>query len=87
MGLDTVELVLSVEDAFGIKISHESAAKLTTVGELHECILEQLAQLQRPNINRDITYDLLRNLICFQLGVEPEEVIPNARFVHDLRVD
>ena len=31
--LDTVELVMALEEAFKIEISHEDAEKITTVGE------------------------------------------------------
>lgn len=87
MGLDAVELVLAVENVFDIEIPDEEAGKIVTVGELHEYIYAELTRLDRPNRNRDIIYDLLRNVICFQLGVKPERVVPNARFVQDLGIE
>jgi len=87
MGLDTVELVLSVEEAFEIEIPDKAAEKLFTVGELHEYVVAELLRLGRSNVNADIVYDILRNLICFHLGVKPNEVIPSARFVQDLHAD
>lgn len=36
--LDVVELIMSVEDEFGISVSDEDAAELTTVGKLVEYI-------------------------------------------------
>ena len=47
MGIDTVELVMSVEDAFDIKIPDDKSPALTTVGELYDYILAQI-QLPRP---------------------------------------
>lgn len=87
MGLDTVELVLSVEKIFAIELSDEVAARLLTVGDLHEFVVAELIRRQRPDVNRDIVYDLLRNIICLQLGVAPEQVTPGARFVQDLHAD
>lgn len=87
MGLDTVELVLAVEEVFQIDIPDDIAASITTVGGLHEFVVAELIRLKRPNVHRDIVYDLLKNIICMQLGVKPEEVIPTARFVQDLRAD
>ncbi len=36
--LDVVELIMSVEDEFGIEIPDEAAAELTTVGKIAEYI-------------------------------------------------
>ena len=87
MGLDSVELVLTVEDVFDITIPDEHAPNMATVGDLHQFVVGELIRLGRPNVDRDVVYDLLRNLICFQLGVKPEQVTPAARFVQDLHAD
>jgi acyl carrier protein len=87
MGLDTVELVLSVEKLFGIDIPDATAAELDTVGKLHAYIVAELVRLERPNVNADIVFDQLRSVVSFQLGVEPKDVIPSARFVQDLGAD
>ena len=46
MGLDTVELVLEVEEAFSIKLPDEEASNINTVGELYDCVLSK-TQLNR----------------------------------------
>lgn len=87
MGLDTVELILSVEEVFNIQISDKDVVRLMTVGELHAFVVEELIRLRDPDVNPQIVYNTLRNIICFRLGVPPEEVIPSARFVQDLHAD
>lgn len=41
--LDRLDIVIAVEDEFGINIDDEEAEKLTTVGQFIECIEKQLA--------------------------------------------
>lgn len=87
MGLDTVELILSIEETFDIEISDAVAEKIYTVGDLHAFVFAELTRLERPNINREIVFDILRSLVCFQLGVKPDKVVPSAHFVNDLHAD
>ncbi|MCP2620081.1 acyl carrier protein [Candidatus Aminicenantes bacterium AC-334-K16] len=42
--LDTVELVMALEDEFDLDIPDEEAEKLTTVGKAIDYVLEQLAK-------------------------------------------
>lgn len=42
MGLDGVEIILRVEELFGIEIGDEDAAKVETVGEFYELICSKL---------------------------------------------
>lgn len=87
MGLDAVELVLAVEDIFGIEIPDTAAERMATVGDLHAYIVAELQRQGRTALSADIAMDMLRNLICFQLRVPRESVVPGARFVQDLHLD
>lgn len=44
MGLDIVELVMAVEDEFGVRFVDSEYQEMTTVGKMHEAILKQLAE-------------------------------------------
>jgi acyl carrier protein len=86
MGLDTVELVIRVEKEFAIDIPNADAAGLATVGDLHGYVVQALRRQGRID-SSDSVYEQLRDIICYQLGVKPEDVIPSARFVDDLGAD
>ena len=86
MGLDTVELVLVTEKHFDIEIPDRVAETLTTVGRLHEFVVTELENAGRPR-DAAVVFIELRELICDQAGVTPEQVVPEARFVEDLFLD
>jgi len=87
MGLDTVELVMAVEDHFHVRIPDKEAATLETVGMLHTWVVGELRRLGRTPIDEDRVYLELRDVIVHQTGVDPGKVVPDASFVNDLRLD
>lgn len=87
MGLDTVELVMAIEEGFDLEIPDEKAAKIFTVGDMHAFLVSEFARRGRPALDEVGIYAKLRDIICHQTGVKPEDVVPNARFVQDLRLD
>lgn len=87
MGLDTVELALAVEKRFSITIPNEVAARLATVGQMHQFVVEQLQREGSLEPNRNEVYAALTDVICHQLGVRREDVTPAAHFVYDLGAD
>jgi acyl carrier protein len=86
MGLDTVELVMEVEEEFSIDIPNELASTLTTVGKLHCFVVAELHRRDRPRPSKEV-FEQLRELIVTQIGVRPEQVVANASFVDDLGMD
>jgi acyl carrier protein len=87
MGLDTVELVMSIEEDFDIRIPNEVAATLVTVGQLHEYIVAELDRRNAVETDRAQVFGQLRDIICEQLGVDPALVRPEARIVEDFGAD
>lgn len=86
MGLDSVELVMRIEDAFEIEIDDEDASGLVTVELLHEHVVLLLGS-KGGKVNSDKVFDQVRALIVEQLGVSPDDVVKSARFVQDLKID
>ena len=89
MGLDTVELLWTVEKEFDIEITDAEAARLKTVGALNQLIAEKVAakastagQVVRPEPT--MTWDRLVPIIIVELGVPREKIAPEAEWVRDL---
>jgi len=87
MGLDTVELVMKVEETFDLEIPDRVAAKLATVGQLQSYLVERINQRGDLPVDPAAIFVRLRDIICKQLGVKADAVTPDARFVEDLRAD
>ncbi|WP_009958161.1 phosphopantetheine-binding protein [Verrucomicrobium spinosum] len=86
MGMDSVELVMAVEEAFGIAISDQDASTAKTAGDLRDLILRALRN-QNIQTNADQVWLKLKDIIADQLGVSPHQVTPETDFIRDLGVD
>jgi len=90
MGLETVELVMDVEDAFDISIPNEMAQRIQTVGQLHDAVVTLL----RANDNRDwLSRTDFENQVWHQLceltaqvatDVKTSQITRDTRFIQDL---
>jgi len=83
MGLQTVELIMAVEEAFAVEFSDAIAEKLSTVEDIHGTIVE-LLRTRGLNPDPAEVWEKLKPIVVEQLGVRPEEVFPSARIVEDL---
>jgi acyl carrier protein len=88
MGLDSVELVLDVENAFAFSIPDEDAAGLTTVGKLYEYVLAHRFHGKQDACLTSITFYKLRQALMLVLqmprnsvrvSTELSAVIPKQR--------
>lgn len=90
MGLESVELVMAIEEEFDINIPDEEAGNLDTVGKLYQYILDILRLNQSgsaSDIDESDVWERMKEVITSQLGVEPEQVTEDANFVTDLGID
>ena len=88
MGLDSVELVMAVEEEFGISISDADAQKMLTPKEVINFVESRrgLVSLPQPkgNPSRTEIAKTVKRLVIEQLGI-PEAVYgEDKEFVRDL---
>lgn len=69
MGLDVVEILFEIEDAFGIEIANEEYTKLTTVGELHTIVTRMLPAPTDGPCLTTIAFNRLRRALTSVFGV------------------
>jgi len=86
MGLDTVELVMAIEEEFGIEIPNTDAMNLAVLGEMHDYIIQALRQ-RGDNPDEGSVWERLSVVVVKQLGVRPKDVTRTAHIVYDLRAD
>jgi hypothetical protein len=79
MYFDIVELVMDIEERFGVTISDERAARICTVGDLYAFLLGQTRQgAPTPCLTSQAFYRLRRTLTG-ELGVDRAGVRPATR--------
>jgi hypothetical protein len=85
MGLDIVELVMEVEEEFGVDLPNAELNFMETVGQLHELVVRHHG-ITEPAAREQIWTRLL-DVIERETGVARKRLVPSARFVLDLGLD
>ena len=92
MGLDTVDLVVTIEKTFHISIPNPEAAQIITVGDIHEIVWKHLSakptylQREKP-ITREEIEQAINELIAGFAGFEVHEITPEKSITSDLGLD
>ncbi|GAB5496417.1 MAG: hypothetical protein Phyf2KO_14970 [Phycisphaerales bacterium] len=87
MGLGTVELVMEIEVAFGIKISDERATGVRTVGDLAKLVETSVLEQRGPDAPIVGVLTHLRWIISTEFRIPMCEIHPGSRLQEDLRLD
>ena len=85
MGLDSVELLLSIEEEFDIDVSNEEASRILTVGDLETLVLSKVGG--RAYSEPEHIWQQLVGLVADASGVRVDEVRRDAHIVRDLGVN
>ena len=85
MGLDTVELVIAIEDEFGIQIPDAVAANMFTPNDVADFVIGLVEQGDEPaKWTRAGALARILEITAKILGVPRTDVLPHSRFIDDL---
>jgi len=82
MGMDSVEMILAIEEEFALEIDDAAAEVMRTPRNL----IDHIAR-QRPDRARADIAVRVREIIIEQLGINEAIYHEDARFIEDLGVD
>ena len=78
MGLDSVELILAVEDAFQIHISDEEAGEVCTIGDIHRLVVSKIQWQDSKGCLTSAAFHRTRRGIVSALGIDRREIRPST---------
>lgn len=88
MGLDSVEILMKVEDTFGIKIPDREAEQILTVGDFHDAVWRHLEGRHSDKCKSQMLFYKLRRSFAdaygfspprFLLDTSPEDIFPKDK--------
>ena len=90
MGMQSIELVMDVEDEFGIRIPDDAAEQCITVGQLHTLVVNLIRSGSRQDLKKHVDLESLVWMRLCELSAKlsratrPADIKPETRFVDDL---
>ena len=87
MGMDTVELIMAVEELYEIEITNEQAARITTVGQLCELVCQLLRDRGESCVEQELVFASVRDVLANEFGVAKRLITYEANIVTGLGLD
>ena len=82
MGLETVELVMTIESEFGLVLPEEAASTLKRLGDIHKPVLKVLVARGEPADANDV-WDRIVAILRRDFAIPEESLTPEAHIVYD----
>jgi hypothetical protein len=83
MDLETVELIMAVEEEFIIEIPDDRAERITSIGELRNVVLTELQRFDRRP-GPDAVLDRISEIAAHFAHVDRSSIGPDTMLVEDL---
>ena len=84
MGMDLIELVMEVEDAFSIAIPDDDAEKIQRCGELHAYVVHRLRPLRGAPCQSAAAFHRIRRTLLRHLPTVERHQVRPAALIHKL---
>lgn len=81
MGLDSVLLIVRIEETFGIPIEDSEAEKLPTIGDLEQFTIRKLEAEHRSSKS---VYEAIIRVLIEEFDREPTRLTRQTTFIDDL---
>jgi hypothetical protein len=78
MGLDSVELLVTVENHFGINIPDREAEQIRTVHDFASCIAKYISISSDSKCKSQMLFYILRDYITEEVGFAKEKFLPST---------
>ena len=78
MGLDSIEILMKVEDTFGIKIPVREAEKIITVGDFHNAVWKYVEVQKEDKCKTQQLFYRLRTSLADQLQLDRKDLLPGS---------
>jgi acyl carrier protein len=91
MGLDSVEIIMDIEDRLGIEITDAEAERCARVGDPLGCVMAKLeagetTNPERQKWSRQQVLEEMRDIIVEQAGVRREQITLEAELRGNLEI-
>lgn len=90
MGLDSVEILMEIEDSFGIEIPQHEAERICTVGDLYNAVWQKLEGKYSDKDTGTSRQEMEMNInliIADMAGLELEDITSDKKIADDLGID
>ncbi|MBI3985875.1 MAG: hypothetical protein HY343_03070 [Lentisphaerae bacterium] len=86
MGLQVIEIILALEDHFGVSISDDVAEQCITVGAMQKAIVKLLAlkrNCKLDDLQSEVWQGIVK-IVAEQMGIDPSVIKPESKWVGDI---
>ncbi len=83
MGLDIVELVMTIEEEFDVSIPNHVARTLVRLGDIHGFVVK-LLQERGEAVDPAEVWERLKLIVHREFAIPEEQIVPEAHLVYDL---